>query len=322
MTASRGRPPDAKGGPPSPAGPPRAAVAISDNGTPRSVERPRDSEPSGGLFAERSVDVDQLPYPDIPEREAAAQPLGTHVRVLPASWDRDGRLLPIDRRIGALLLSYNGQRGIWPSTAELGRQLDVHRRYVRMRLAYLERLGYIERLPVHETPHDPEWTRRGRPSRNPGRQTSNAYLVFAGPGEFRGPLGTGPSDARHPNSGVVPVQPLGTEQRHRQTPVPPLNSEGTTPASKRGRVTQVPRAREVDLLDVGQQSPVSYKEAAEVLAAIEAVFGPIEVLAKWPTGELAPRSVRRWRTKEEAAEERRARAKTAAAQRIKHGRSP
>jgi hypothetical protein len=101
-----------------------------------------------------------------------------------------------------------------------------------------------------------------------------------------------------------------------------LNSEGTTPASKRGRVTQVSRAREVDLLDVGQQSPVSYQEAAEVLAAIEAVFGPVQVLAEWPTGELAPRSVRRWRTKEEAAEERRARTKTAAAQRIKHGRSP
>ena len=51
------------------------------------------------------------------------------------------------------------------------------------------------------------------------------------------------------------------------------------------------------VLEVGRQRPLRRLDydpsRTEILAALEAGLGPVEVLAEWPNDQLPPRSVRR-----------------------------
>lgn len=65
------------------------------------------------------------------------------------------------------------------------------------------------------------------------------------------------------------------------------------------------------VLDVGRQRPLQRLEhdptRAEILDCLERNLGPVRVIADWPNEQLPPRSVRRWRTREEVAAARKAR---------------
>jgi hypothetical protein len=65
------------------------------------------------------------------------------------------------------------------------------------------------------------------------------------------------------------------------------------------------------VLDVGHQRPLQRLDhdptRAEILDCLEHNLGPVRVIADWPNDQLPPRSVRRWRTREEVAAARKAR---------------
>jgi DNA-binding transcriptional ArsR family regulator len=128
-------------------------------------------------------------------------------------------LLPIDHRILGALVAYRGPEGICPSLARLAEDLGVTRRYVRQRLAVLEDVGLVERVPVFELPDDPEWQRRQRRSNHPGRRTSNSYRLTS---PVPRPLGTTKTALTSP---VSPAQPLGTRVENSANPVPTLKAK-------------------------------------------------------------------------------------------------
>jgi hypothetical protein len=89
------------------------------------------------------------------------------------------------------------------------------------------------------------------------------------------------------------------------------------PASEGRRVSNPlvsPAPRDpLAVVDVGRQHEPSWEDLkltpSQVVAALEGVFGPVEVLGIWPNDQPPPRRLRRWRTKEEVAAARKAAAK-------------
>jgi hypothetical protein len=132
-------------------------------------------------------------------------------------------LTDLDRRLLDVLAAHQGPGGIYPTVGRLAGVVGCSRRHARRRLAELESAGLVERVAVHERPDDAEWTRRGRPSQGPGRQTSNSYRLTGRPLGHGppGPLGhgagaevghvLGPPDMAKT---VSAAQPLGHGQGH------------------------------------------------------------------------------------------------------------
>jgi hypothetical protein len=64
------------------------------------------------------------------------------------------------------------------------------------------------------------------------------------------------------------------------------------------------------VFEVGHQRPLQRLDhdptRAEILDCLERNLGPVRVIADWPNEQLPPRSVRRWRTREEVAAARKA----------------
>lgn len=85
-------------------------------------------------------------------------------------------LSDLDRRILAVLGGYDPAR-VWPSLRTIAQRAGASTRHTRRRLAELEALGEVERVPVFERSSDAEWRRRGARPSNPGRQTSNTYRL-------------------------------------------------------------------------------------------------------------------------------------------------
>jgi hypothetical protein len=124
----------------------------------------------------------------------------------------------LDRRILDLLSLYQTTAGAWPRLRTLAERLGVTRRHVRRRLAALESAGHVARQQTWERGDDPGWAIRGQQSRQPGRQTSNLYVL--------GPLGHGetrkPSSTPRTSLESCPTSKPSTDHK-------PVG--GTTPAS-------------------------------------------------------------------------------------------
>jgi hypothetical protein len=207
------------------------------------------------VWEDWSVDVDQ-----VPDDETAAQTPVTQ-----------GKLDDLDGRLLDMLAAHHGRSGIHPGVPRLAQLLGVSVRTVQRRLAGLETAGYVRRVAVHEAPDDAEWQRRGHRSSHPGRQTSNTYQLST--------LSPGPGDTRQAGTaGQTPVT--------RET-VSPLEEKDQVQPVREGGLGEAPRAR--DPLDVGQQRPLERLDydptRGEVLAALEAGLGPVEVLGEWPNDE-------------------------------------
>jgi hypothetical protein len=67
--------------------------------------------------------------------------------------------------------------------SKLAASAGVTVRWVRVRLARMESLGLLERIPVFERDDDPHWKARGRRSQYPGQQSSNHYRLRRDPPE-------------------------------------------------------------------------------------------------------------------------------------------
>jgi hypothetical protein len=181
----------------------------------------------------------------------AGQPPGSgSPRALPPAWATDPEVSDLDRRIGALLLTFNGAGGIWPGIPRLARELGYTPRWIRARLAHLEERGYVERLPVYEQLDDPAWTKRSRSVSHLNRQTSNEYVIHQAGTPRKSLPSTDPPEvvSTRITSGDPPEvrtaenDPPEVGHRDWSTPrksadssvhglLPPLNSEGTTPAT-------------------------------------------------------------------------------------------
>ena len=181
------------------------------------------------------------------------------------------KLLPVDWRLLERLAGY-GPHGIWPAVPELAAKLRTSDRTVQRSLGRLEAASRVERVATFERPDDPEWQRRGRRTSHRNRQTTNSYRV------------TGPGDT---TIGRI------SDNAAAQTPV-------TRPESDESRVT--PRTTVSSSSgECRDQGP----GRSAILTALEQAFGPVRVLAEWPNDQLPPRSVRRWRTREEVGRARR-----------------
>lgn len=203
----------------------------------------------------------------------------------------------LDRRLLALLRAHQGARGICPTVARQAELLGVSESSVQRARRRLQAAGLVERIDVFERDDDPEWQRRRRAGEagiTPRRQTRNAYRVTPGV--------------------LAPVTPApgvtGFPQAAAQTPVSPV--DGDTPEGKESAaLRKVPLWERAKAGMDRKMGRVPAEDAtgptrAELLATLEGAFGPVEVLAEWRNGELPPRSVRRWRTREEYAADRRA----------------
>jgi DNA-binding transcriptional MocR family regulator len=127
-------------------------------------------------------------------------------------------LLPIDHRILGAMAAHAGPEGICPSLRRMAELVGVTRRHVRRRLAVLESLGLVERVPVFELPDDPEWQRRRRRPSHPGRQTSNSYRLTSGcPTPLGHELSTAPER--------LPSSTPRTWPENSEKPCPPLKAK-------------------------------------------------------------------------------------------------
>jgi hypothetical protein len=67
--------------------------------------------------------------------------------------------------------------------SKMAAKAGVTTRWVRVRLARMEQLGILERVPVFERNDDPNWKRRNRRPEFYGQQTSNHYRLRGDPPE-------------------------------------------------------------------------------------------------------------------------------------------
>jgi helix-turn-helix protein len=194
-------------------------------------------------------------------------------------------LLPVDHRLLAALAAHNGPQGIHPSTDRLASDVGVSRRYVFLRLARLEDLGLIERVPVFESEDNPEWQRRGRAPWHKGRRTTKSYRLRTG-GQFIGPY------ERRPPADQPQVLTNGAAQT-------PMNSVGqgrapvhskTEVSKKQGesRYQGLPGPVEIVIEPPAAMQLDRDPTPAEVLATLEEAFGPVHV-EQWPEDHDPPR---------------------------------
>jgi DNA-binding transcriptional ArsR family regulator len=198
------------------------------------------------MFEDWSVDADQAD-------DGAGQPPGHGFGEL-------------HRRLLDVLAAHDGPAGICPSVPRLAALVGRSRRHVRRVLAELEAAGLVERVPVFERDDDLEWKRRGRRSSHPRRQTSNTYRMSGDPPDMAFPQAAG--------------QPPGHGRGH----VRP-GREGTTPSLEE-EGEPLPRvSSSVTVVEVGRQHPADRLNhdptRAEVLDALAAGLGPVEVLGEW-----------------------------------------
>lgn len=204
-----------------------------------------------------------------PERKPPGQPPGTPQ----PAFD----LLAVDHRLLATLAAHNGPAGICPRIPRLAGLLGVSARYVRQRLAELERAGLVERIPVFERDDDPQWRRRreaGMAGEQPRRQTSNSYRLRHPPGTHTNPVGNA-IPAGHPPG----TRPLLTAES-----VPPLIGKAQAVSGHQGSTDEdelslvPPGPVEIDV-DPPEALQLAHQPSlAELLATLDAGFGHVQVL--------------------------------------------